>query len=207
MTNFPVSRAMHNHGDQPTLGTVLELIHDDPTLSSRKRQDTASALRSFARAMGHSVETCPAHPGYINACLKTFTPMQAGFSIPHWRNVLYRTRAALKHAGLVQMPGRCREPLSSPWQELSRQLPSNRECFALSRFSRYCTVHGITPDSVDDAVLERFRTALTEQSLAKNPREAHRSACRHWNKAVASIPSWPRQRVSVPDYRCHYVLP
>ena len=207
MTTFPPPSARHNLGDQPTLDAVFKLVRDDPTLSSRKREDMACALRSLARAIGQPIETCPANPEYINKRLKAFKPMQAGFSTARWRNLLCLSRAALAHVGLVHMPGRHREPLSPPWEALFRQLPPHRGRFALTRFSHYCTAQGIAPDSVDDAALDGFRTALTEQSLSKNPREVHRVACLEWNKAAASVPAWPRRRVGVPNYRRDYALP
>src|SRR4051812_35939780 len=131
----------------------------------------------------------------------------AGLTATRWRNVLSLVRFALKQAGLAHLPGRYREPLAPAWAELHQQLDTAHARFGLSRLSRYCSVHGIAPESLDDAVMDRFLEDLLTGGLVDEPRRVHRTACLAWNKAVDAIAAWPPQRLTVPDYTRTYALP
>ena len=48
---------------------------------------------------------------------------------------------------------------------------------------------------------------LRKDALDTAPNGAHRDIAVLWNQAVVSIPSWPRQLLSVPDFRKRYILP
>jgi hypothetical protein len=183
-----------------TLAALRERVVADATLSARQWQDLSSALRSLGKALQTPLESIPAHPGYLRDRLKGFTPAMAGLTASRWRNILSLTRFALKHAGLAHLPGRYREPLASEWAELVQHLDTAQARFGLSRLFRYCSVHGIAPDGLDDGVMDRFLQDLLTAGLVDEPRRVHRTACIAWNKAAAAIAAWPQQRLAVPDY-------
>ena len=141
-----------NH--QMTLAALRDRMIADATLTARQRQDISSALRGLAKALQTPLESIPAHPGYLRDRLKGFTPAMAGLTASRWRNILSLTRFALKHAGLSHVPGRYREPLAPEWAELVRHLDTAQARFGLSRLFRYCSVHGIDPDGLDDGVID-----------------------------------------------------
>ena len=69
-----------------------------------------------------------------------------------------------------------------------------------------CSARTIGPTQVDDRVLDQYLEYLEATALKPNPRSCHRSVCRAWNRAVATAPVWPPQRVTVPNYRTEYSL-
>lgn len=203
----PPSRKPLDPSQQPTLADVRQRVLADESLSLRRRQDVSSALRTVAKALERPLNEVPAHPGYLRERLERFTPAMAGLSTRRWRNTLSLTRFALKHAGLARMPGRYQEPLTPAWADLFRYLNDAHMRFGLSRLARWCGARGIGPDQVDDDVLGTFLAELHDDGLVKRPRTVHRTACMLWNKAAAGIPSWPKRRLTVPQYRRNYAMP
>lgn len=191
----------------PTFASLIEQINADQALAPRRRQDLASALRTVAKALGKSPEDLPANPASLRQRLVRFTPAMAGVSRRRWQNALSLVRAAFKHAGLTQVPGRSRTPLSAAWAELFRHISNPKTRYGLSRFARYCSERGIAPEAVDDAVLEAFRNDLVERAVVNHPDEIHRNTCVLWNKARRTIPVWPPQCLSVHDRRRFFALP
>ena len=139
--------------------------------------------------------------------MKDFSPAMAGLTSSRWTNTKSLVRASLRDAGLAHMPGRYRETPAPEWARLFASLGDAMMRFGLSRLGRYCTVHGILPEQVDDQVLAGFHSHMEAGGLSGNPRSVHRTACIAWNKAAASIPGWPQQRVTVPSYLRSYTVP
>jgi integrase len=50
-------------------------------------------------------------------------------------------------------------------------------------------------------VFERFLATLQANANLSDPHHCHRRSCRLWNEAAASVPGWPRVRVTLPNYR------
>ena len=192
---------------RPMLANVLELILADPDLTSRQRQDMASALRTIAKALGRPPAEVPAHPLYLWERLQKFAPAAVGLTEGRWRNVRSLVRAALKRVGLAYVPGRYREPLASAWEDLFRYLNGPKLRFGLSRLARYCGANGIAPAEVTDEVIARFVEDLKQNGFGNKARKIHRNVCMLWNRAAATIDPWPKQRLTVPDYRQAYVVP
>ncbi len=190
-----------------TLADLLAKIGADENIANRRRQDLCSALRTLAKALGRRPEEVPAHPGAIRERLKGFSPAMAALAPRRWRNVLSLVRAALEHAGLADVPGRYRLPLTPEWRDLYRYLNRKALQIGLSRFLRYCSANGIMPDQVGDAVMNGFREDITKGGLVRRPREVHRSTCLLWNHAAETLAPWPKQRLTVPSHIRTYALP
>jgi integrase len=207
MSSRSLSRKPADVPGQLSLLDLLEKIAIDDAMANKRRQDVASALRTMAKVLGKPLAECPAHPGFLRSRLKGFSPATADLSTARWRNTLSLTRFALKHAGLLKVPGRYREPLSPEWATLFALVTDHRTRSGMSRFARYCGTNDIAPHEVDDASMTRFLADLGEAALVDNPRKIHGMTCRLWNKAASAIPAWPQKVLQVPDYRKHYALP
>ena len=73
--------------------------------------------------------------------------------------------------------------------------------------SPYLSDRGIAPADVSDDVIGRFARELNDTSLRGRPTSIARGAIRGWNVAVYGVPSWPQQRLTLPDrHREGYVL-
>jgi hypothetical protein len=67
---------------------------------------------------------------------------------------------------------------------------------ALYRFSAFCSVHGILPEKVNDAVMAAYAAVLENDSLVRHPDKTHKMAVWGWNKACATIEGFPGTAVS-----------
>lgn len=205
MSTSPTSRPAF--ATPPTLADLLDRVLQDERLSPDRRRDVGSALRTLARALRREPAAIPANPRFLQAKLKELSPAAAGLSPRRWANVRSLVSATLMDAAITSLPGRRLTPLSPAWQRLYDVLPSERLRNALSRFIGACSVAGIEPDQVDDAVMDRYRDDLLERSLLKNPRKIHQVTCHCWNLARRQLPVWPQQALTVPAYRDMYALP
>jgi integrase len=199
-----------------TVRSIAELhqrITHDPSLSASRRRDMASALMSLAKAIGRPAETILASPTTLRPLLAKLTAAMVGLSSGRWRNVQSLTTMALAHVGIVLVQGRIRETPSPAWGDILGLLkPGNARVesakhFHLWRFARYCTLKGIEPGTVDDAVIVGYQDDMEHRSMVSEPARAARDAARFWNAASVAHTGWPQQRLRVADNRNLYALP
>ena len=203
-----LSRNPFAAADAPTLAVVLAHLDGLDPARQPGLADLRSAVRTVARVLALPPEAIPAHPGFLRPRLERVMPAAHGLRPARWTNVRSLLGKALRLAGVDLLPGRYLAPLAPAWQQLADPLPKELEV-ALSRLMRFCSVDGIAPVAVDDVVLDRFLTALEQESLIRDPQGAHRGAIRAWNKAVAAVPGWPTTLLTMPSSRRRmpYVLP
>src|SRR5919112_960150 len=190
-----------------TLAGLIEQYRADPDLPPRRRQELVAALNTIGRALGRPLQGIPAHPAALRAALKDVSPAMAGVSEGRWRNVLSLLRGALAHAGTAVAPGRYREARSPAWAALLGQLDDFRARPRLPRLSGHCTLAGIEPAQVTDAVMAQFLDTLQAQAIKGDPHRVHREAVLEWNRHAGLRPGWPAQQLSVPDRSRRYALP
>ena len=196
---------------------VIARLTADDSLTSLRRREWISALHTVSRVLNSRVlnsdpnlplgpESIEAQPQLLARRLAGVTRGSTGLSLGRWNNVRSLVLAALKHVGVPTMPGRSSEAFAPAWRALEAQLPDKQCRHGLSKFMRYCSEHQISPDAVDIAVFDRFRQALEEKSLVKNPKQAYRTLCTTWNRAAAEIAGWPNVQVAVPNHSRRYAL-
>ena len=189
-----------------TLAALLDRIVADDGLSRQKRQDVASALRGLAKVLRLPAASISAAPSHLRLEINKLTPAMAGLSPGRWRNIRTLTQFALAHVGLAKVPGRYRSAPSAAWSVLVNRLVYG-DRYRLGHLARYCTVSGIEPGDIDDAVLGGFLMDLQRFSLAAEPERMHREAIIVWNRAASTHPEWPQRTLLVPNNRPSYVLP
>jgi hypothetical protein len=173
----------------------------------------ASALASFAKAASRPLESLPLDPVSLRPLIAGVTPAMAGHRPGRWRNIISLVTAALAWAGVVLIQGRIRELPSPAWLlilPISDMLTVGHAPARhghLWRFARYCTLVGIEPEAVDDALLQRFQHDLDHRSLVVGTARVARDLSRFWNAAAEAYPAWPRLRLTVPNNRDWYALP
>ena len=201
--------------DQPTCNfndsipaTIAELravLLADTALPATRQRDMVSALNALAKAFGKPAELIPTQPALLRPQLERLTPAMVGLKPGRWRNVQSLLGTALAHAGIVAIQGRLRTKPSPEWTAILALLPYDAgRHFHLWRFARWCTGKTLAPDAVTDATLETYRVELQTGSLVSEPDRAVREVARFWNEAATTYPTWPQQRLTVPDNRRNY---
>ena len=153
--------------------------------------------------LGYSPHELPADTALLGRLIRKAMPAAAGVSPSRWANARSLLLAALKRSGLAIMPGRRLHPLAPAWAALAATLQDGR---MLSRLMRWASAEGIDPEHLDQAAMDRFGTALMQDSFHQNPRDCWRRTVVAWNAAVEGVSGWPQQRLAPPPGRERYVL-
>jgi integrase len=190
-----------------TLRDVMTRVESAPALTTARRGEILSGLRTLARCVGRDPGDIPAQPVSLSKALKDAPYTLAGVGKRRWDAVRYLTLAGLRAAGFKVMSGRrTATELSPAWQELLSLAPDRQSGIGLSRFISYCSAAGIEPPDVDLAVFERFQHELEHNSIVPNARFIYRTTCTLWNKASKSVPPWPSLELGVPNASKRYSL-
>lgn len=195
------------------LAELRNALREAEELPPARRADMASALASFAKATSRPQESLPTNPISLRPLIAGVTPAMVGHRPGRWRNIISLVTAALAWADIVLIQGRIREPPSAAWLlilPISNTLTLGHAPARhghLWRFARYCTLVGIEPEAVDDAVLQQFQHDLDHRSLVVETARVARDLSRFWNAAAEVYPAWPQKRLTVANNRNWYALP
>ena len=194
-----------------SLADVIARLQGDSDLAPARRREWICALRTASRVINRGgldlgPESIEAQPQLLARRLAGVTRGSTGIGLGRWNNVRSLTLAALKHVGVPTVPGRSSEAFSPAWRALEALLPDKQCQHGLSKFMRFCSERLIAPDAVDVAVFDRFRQALEERSLVKDPKQTYRTFCVIWNRAAAEVAGWPSLLVAVPNHSRRYAL-
>ena len=189
--------------DLPSLADLrirIEAMHNLPLL---RRRDMASAIRTLAGWFNLPEENIPASAKYIRAKLERVHAITSKISPRRIQNVRSLVLGAMREAGLSTKLAPYGAPLSADWQCMWDLLGNDTYAKTeLSRFMRFCSVQGLVPSAVSDAVSQAFLAAIDAESLIANPKTRHQSLCRIWNKMVDrhAAAGWPQIHLTVPRY-------
>ena len=198
---------------QPPLNTfsLAELrafVLQDAALPERRRASLASAINTVGRALRRPIEAIPADPVRLRPLLDPVTPAMVRLTSGSWSNVRSLFASALGRAVPGFLPQRFDLTPSSAWQlRIEAARPDINALFLLGRFGRWATLHGIEPEEVDGAVIDRYREDLTQRSLTSQPARMARKTIRAWNALIARFEEWPGQPLDLPDGKVRYSLP
>lgn len=134
-------------------------------------------------------------------------PKAHGIAPKTWANLRSNFDAALKAAGVTVRSAEVK--LAGPWKaaaEAVRASATPQLMNGLGRLLRFAQARGVTPEEVDDDLVDAFEAALAASSLRKDPETAAREAVRLWNRACDTVPGWPGARLSRRTSSKHYAL-
>ena len=171
-----------------------------------RRRELASAVRVTGRLFGQPLTEISADPRLLRARITQITATSAGLSEARWRNVKSLFNAALTIVGASTMGRRSATALLTEWSSLIARIPDRYDRAKLSRFARFCSVRGLTPEEVNDEVLTAFGKMLL-RSAVERPKQVHRDAALTWNRMLEQIQGWPAVRLIVPNNARTYALP
>lgn len=189
-----------------TLDGVLRTILTRDDISLRRRREITSAIWVMCRLLGQPATEIPADPEVLRKHIAQITAMAAGLSQARWRNVRSLFNAALMIAGASAMGRRSTTPLRPEWSDLIARVPDRYDRAKLSKLARFCSLRGLTPENVNDAVLTTFRETLLRSSVER-PKQVQRDACLTWNWMVERIKGWPAVQLAVPNNTRTYAMP
>lgn len=189
-----------------TLADAIDQIGDNQHLAPTRRRDLRSALIAMAKAVGRPPEQIPASHRWLRDRLADFHPQHLNITAKRWSNIKSDVSFAFRHLGLVDAERPHLAAFQPEWQSLWDRIDDDRLRWNLSRLFHFCSAVSVDPDAVSDAVMDRFRFSLIEESFVRDPDRIVKNAIHLWNKAVDTVPGWPRQRLTKSNDRKDYAL-
>jgi integrase len=179
-----------------TLARLAELIADSKDLKQQSRAELRSAINTFARVVGRNPADVIADPGVIRTLARRAPWRLSDLSQGSWRNIVSRLGKAMQTAGVKVHRQRRNYRLTTPWEDVLAPL-KRRDRDDIRRFAGWCSVHGVDPSAVTDAVLQHYLCYLEDTSLQQDPRKRWHVPRRIWNRAIAT-PGSPFTRLAEP---------
>jgi hypothetical protein len=91
-------------------------------------------------------------------------------------------------------------PLKPEWHQLRRRLKDLSRRGKLSGLIRYCSLKGLAPSAVDEAVVDAYMAYRKETTALAVDNKARRAIARAWN-ASRVIEGWPQQQLIEPPLK------
>jgi integrase len=166
----------------------------------------ASAVRVMSGVLGQPVTDIPADPRLLRPRIAQITAISVNIKEARWRNVKSLFNAALTISGTSTMGRRSSATLAPEWRDQIARIPDRYDRAKLSKLARFCSLQGVPPNGVDDAVLTAFGEMLLRSSVER-PKQVHRDAALTWNRMLDRSKGWSTVRLKVPNNKRTYALP
>lgn len=182
-----------------SLAEALARFEALPSETSSRKARARSAVSTLSRLLDKRPVDIPAQPNVLMRHFPKFKHRPTVLSAKSIANCKSELRYLLDRTGA----GTGRSwfgPLTSEWLAFRARFPDEQFHFPfvrLSRFMSFCSGQGIAPGQIDDAVIDRFRVALTDSDEVDQPEAKVRDVIRAWNKLAALAgPTLPALAVS-----------
>lgn len=185
---------------ETSLQNLLERIEADSSIPAAKRGQWCCSLRRIGAFLDRHLAQLPARLSALRHGIAGLHHKTLGVEKKTLQNHKSNLRAAVCY-GRDQGPVDLRGALSPEWSLLMAVATSTRHRRGLSSLARHCSTANIAPDDVGDATIEEFLVRRRETGFVKTPKALHKQVTRIWNEAVDEYSQWPRQRLTVPDFR------
>ena len=91
-------------------------------------------------------------------------------------------------------------PLTEEWRQLRKSIVDRAHLTKLSGLIRYCSMKGIVPAAVTEAVVDDYMRHRRETTALAIDIKARRAIARAWN-ASRKLPGWPQQLLEEPPLK------
>ena len=184
---------------EPSLADAIAAIAADSTLPVAKKAHWLTSMRSIAFAIGRPPQSLPCrmgalrhHVNRINAAAQNWEPKTLA---NHKSNLKAAINYYMKAA---HIPGRG-IPLSPEWATIMEAIVDIKPRLLLGGLARYCSGRQITPDAVDQKLIDVFYAHREATGLVENPLAIKREWIKAWNACVEKVPGWPQHVLDLPE--------
>jgi integrase len=178
---------------------AIAAIEQAKELPASKRTHWCCSLRIIAKALDRPGESIAARWGAVALQINQLHHANCGVEWKTLANHKANAKAALfwfrNEQGLPRGA-----PLKPEWKKLRRELKDRSRLAKLSGLIRYCSLKGIEPSAVDEAVVDSYMAYRKETTALAVDTKARRAIARAWN-ASRTIAGWPRQQLIEPPLK------
>lgn len=177
---------------EPSLQDAIAMIAASEELPEHLKRHWATSLRQFAKAVDRPLEVIPARYSAVRNELAGWHHAPSGLTPKTVMNHRSNTKSALLYLSQEKGLPQYGAPLTAEWQALVAQVRDSLVRSRLSSFIRYCSANRVSPQEVDETVVNRF--AEYRNRCSKPADDAFRRLlAKAWNANVEKIPGWPKR--------------
>jgi integrase len=185
---------------EPSFADAIAAIEQSSELPPSRRTHWVCSLRQIAKALGRPPESIAARWGAVALKVNQLHHANSGVEWKTLANHKANAKAALHWFRKDnELPARG-APLTEEWRRLRPRLLDRSRLAKLSGLIRYCSMKGIMPEEVDDAVVEAYMRYRAQTTALATDNKARRAIARAWN-ASRGIEGWPQQTLSEPPLK------
>ena len=185
---------------EPSFADAIAAIEQAKELPASKRTHWCCSLRIIAKALDRPPESIAARWGAVALKVNQLHHANSGMEWKTLANHKSNAKAALFWFRGEQGLPRRGTPLKPEWQQLRRRLKDLSRRGKLSGLIRYCSLKGIAPSAVDEAVVDAYMAYRKETTALAVDIKARRAIARAWN-ASRGIEGWPQQQLIEPPLK------
>jgi integrase len=182
--------------NEPSFADAIVHLEQSEALSPEKRSHWTCSMRFLARALDRPPSLIPARWMAVRPRLEEMHPSQLGVTPKTFANHRANVRTALNLFCAEKDVPRRGIALSEPWSSLRASIADVPTRKQMSRFLRYLSAHRVSPDAVDDGVVETFLQDWERTGLKSPDAQSRRRLVRAWNDCSETIPRWPPQQLN-----------
>lgn len=173
-----------------TLADVIDRLKQRDDLGE-KRRHLISAVTCTGKLLDRQPCEISTDVPELRERLLPIHPVAAGMTTKRLSNLKSDLARALEVTAAMPKP-LPKVNRSEEWSAFLARADAPHQARALSRLSRYCTVHGIEPCAVSDEHLCGLRQHLHQRLLTKDPAKLCKEMAQTWNGIVKrNAPSLP----------------
>jgi integrase len=186
---------------EPSIADAIATVMAATDLLAQQRTHWVCSLRQIAKALDAPPESLAARWSAIRFRVGQLHHAQVGIERKTLANHVSNLKAALAWFGNEQGLPKRGAPLMPEWQALRAQLKDPSRKAKLSGLIRYCSLKGIVPDAVDEAVVDDYMRYRADTTALAVDIKARRAIARAWNSSIGHIAGWPANLLIEPPLK------
>jgi integrase len=179
----------HDSTSTATLQDVLDRIAANPDIADTRKRDLRSAVLSFGKLADKVPTSIPLDLSELRRVMDDSDTTSAPVSPKRRANLRSDLAAAIDASGVHPMLKTGALKLGAAWMTLLDPISDPRIRNGLSRFARWCSLNGIPPEAVNEAIVDLFVRDLEARTLIRNVDDQRGTVLTTWNRLVALKPS------------------
>jgi hypothetical protein len=191
---------------EASFADAIAILASSAELPDQIRKHWATSLRQIAKALDKPIEVIPARYSAICKEIAHLHEVPVGLTAKTMRNHKSNAKSALLWLAREKDVPRHGTPLTVPWERLWVATRKTRTRYRLSSLMRYCSAKRISPDEVDEAILDRFMDYRRERGI-KADEAFRRFMARAWNSHVGRVRGWSARRLIEPPVKTRVKIP
>jgi Phage integrase family len=179
---------------------AIAMIAASEELPEQLKRHWTTSLRQFAKATDRPLEVIPARYSAVRNELAGWHHAPSGLTPKTVMNHRSNTKRALLYLSQEKGIPQHGAPLAADWENLRAEIDDKLIRSRLSSFMRYCSANKISPQIVDETVVDKLVEYRNRCSKPAND-AFRRLLARAWNANIKNIPEWPKRRLVEPSVK------